>query len=383
MKILHTADWHVGKPLARRQRLEEAAAALKEVIAIADDEKVDVVLVCGDIYEYLAPAPEAEAIVYETLLALERLRIPVVIIPGNHDAPKRWSAVAPLLQRFSVFVVPEVRRPDRGGVVEVLSRDGSMAAQIATLPWVTDRRIVSARELMGLAEAPNQLYADEMGRLMKALCAGLDLRKCTLFAGHLFVSGATLGGGERTLTIGQIYGVTAQALPQVQYVALGHVHRPQQVPGCTVPARYAGSLLQLDFGESEQKKSVVVVELEPGRPARSREIPITAGRRLLDVMGTMDELTRHRDKKDSAFLRVTLKCDGPRLGLADEVRERLPNAIEVRLDYPRTIPEPQVSLRGVPPREQFARYHAGRYGSPASDTMLTLFDELMEEAGVS
>jgi exonuclease SbcD len=383
MKILHTADWHVGKPLARRSRLEEAEAALKEVVRIADDEKVDAVLVCGDIYEYLAPAPEAEAIVYETLLALERLRIPVMIIPGNHDAPKRWSVVAPLLQRFSVFVVPEVCRPDRGGVVELPARDGSMVAQIAALPWVTERKIVSATELMGLAEAPNQLYADELGRLMKALCANLDPRKCTLFAGHLFVSGAALGGGERTLTIGQIYGVTAQALPQVQYVAPGHVHRPQRVAGSAVPARYAGSLIQLDFGETEQKKSVVVVELEPAKPAQAREIPITAGRRLLDISGTMEELERYPESKHSCFFRVTLKCDNPRLGLADQVRERLPGAIEVRLDYPRNAIDPPATLRGIPPREQFARYYTQRHGAPATDAMLTLFDELMEEAGTS
>src|SRR5262249_62361045 len=113
------------------------------------------------------PAPEAEAIVYEALVALERLRIPVLIIPGNHDAPKRWSAIAPLLERFSVFVVSEVRRPDRGGGVELTARDGSKA-QIAALPGVTDRRIVSAVELMGLAEAPSQPYADAMGRPMRA-----------------------------------------------------------------------------------------------------------------------------------------------------------------------------------------------------------------------
>jgi exonuclease SbcD len=382
MKFLHTADWHVGKPLARRQRLDEAEEALKEIVAIAAAEKVDAVLVCGDIYEYLAPAPEAEAIVYETLVALERLRIPVVIIPGNHDAPKRWSAIAPLLQRFSVFVVPEVRRPDRGGVVEITARDGTKA-QIAALPWVTDRRIVSAVELMGLAEAPSQLYADEMGRLMKALCAGLDPRACTLFAGHLFVSGAKLGGGERTLTIGQTYGVTAQALPQVQYVALGHVHRPQRVPGSAIPARYAGSLLQLDFGETEQKKSVAIVEVAPGRPAEAREIPISAGRRLRDVSGTMEELTKYAETADSAFLRVTLKCDEPRPGLADEVRERLPNALDIHVAYARTEVEAPMTLRGLSPREQFAGYYAGRHGTPASEAMLDMFDELVEAAGTA
>ena len=383
MRILHTADWHVGKSLARRQRLDEAGAALKEVVAIAQDEKVDAVLVCGDIYEHLAPSAEAEALVYEALLALEQQKIPVVIIPGNHDAPKRWGAVAPLLKRFSVFVVPEVLRPERGGVVEVESRDGATTAQIAALPWVTEQRMISAMEMMGLAEAPNQAYADEMARLIKALCGTLDARKCTMFAGHLFVSGSKLGGGERSLTVGQIYGVTPQAMPQVQYVALGHVHRPQRVPGSAVPARYAGSLLQLDFGEKEQKKSVAVIELAPGKPAAVREIPISAGRQLLDVSGTMEELAAYRTIKDSAFLRATLKCDGPRPGLADEVRDRLPHAIEVRLEYPREEDNASPSLRGMAPRELFAHYYANRYGAPAGDAMLSLVDELVEKAGVA
>jgi exonuclease SbcD len=222
-----------------------------------------------------------------------------------------------------------------------------------------------------------------MARLIKALCGPLDPKKCTVFAGHLFVSGSKLGGGERSLTVGQIYGVTPQAMPQVQYVALGHVHRPQRIPGSAVPACYAGSLLQLDFGEREQKKTVAVIDLIPGKPAAVREIPLTAGRQLLDVSGTMEELATYRTTKDSAFLRATLKCDGPRPGLADEVRDRLPNAIEVRLEYPRREENNSPSLRGLAPREQFARYYADRHGAPAGEAMLSLFDELVEKAGVA
>lgn len=380
MRFLHTADWHVGKMLARSSRLDEAAGALSEVVGVARDEKVDAVLLCGDVYEHQAPPPEAEEIVYETLLALEKAGIPVVIIPGNHDAPRRWGAIAPLLRRFSVHIVPEVRRPAEGGVVELPSRDGSTSAQIAALPWVTERRIVTAAEMMGLAEEPGQLYADEMGRLMKALCAGLDPKRCTMFVGHLFVSGAALGGGERSLTVGQTYGVTAQAMPSVQYVALGHVHRPQRVPGSAVPARYAGSLLQLDFSETGHKKSVAIVDLTPGRPADVREVPLSAGRKLLDVTGTMAELAAHAATRDTAFLRVNLVADGPRPGLADQVMGMLPQAVEVRLQYPRTEAEAAVTVRGVPPREQFANYFRERHGASAGDDMLDLFVTLFDEA---
>lgn len=377
MRFLHTADWHIGKTIARRQRLDEAAAALRQMVEIAVEERVDAVLVCGDVYEHLAPSAEAEGIVYDTLLALERHRIAVVITPGNHDAPRRWSVIAPLLNRFAVQVVPEVRRPDRGGVVEIAARDGKTVAQVAALPWVMPHRMFSHVEMMGLAEAPNQAFADEMARLIGALTRGLDPRKCTIFAAHLFVGGAAIGGGERSLTIGETFAVTAQALPQVQYVALGHVHRPQRVPGSAVPARYSGSLLQLDFGEVGQDKSVVIVAVEPGKPADVREVPITAGRRLVDVAGTLDELSRHIDSRDTAYLRVTVKCDGPTPGLADSVRERLPHALDIRVDYPRVDGGVSRSVRGMPPREQFARYYADRHGVAADGAMLDLFDELL------
>ena len=270
----------------------------------------------------------------------------MVIIPGNHDAPKRWSAVAPLLQRFSVFVVPEVLRPERGGVVEVSPRGRHR--------WRPDRRPAlgdRAEHDLGDRDDGSRRGAEPSlcrrnGATDQGSLRTLDPTKCTVFAGHLFVSGATLGGGERSLTVGQIYGVTPQAMPQVQYVALGHVHRPQRVPGSAVPARYAGSLLQLDFGEREQKKSVALVELAPGKAAEVREIPITAGRQLLDVSGTMEELAGLPRSRRFRLSARDAEIDGPRPGLADEVRERLPNAIEVRLEYPRGEEAP-----ASPPRD--------------------------------
>jgi exonuclease SbcD len=376
MRILHTADWHVGKTIARQSRLDEHRAALREVAAIARDQKVDAVLVCGDVYEHQVPLPESETIVFETLLGLEMAGIPVVIIPGNHDAPKRWEALAPLLRRFAVRVVPKVLRPNAGGVVELSSRDGSTTVQIAALPWVSERYMVSAEELIGL-EAPGQKYADRMARLMQALAGNLDPTKCTMFAGHLFVAGAALGGGERSLTTGETYAVTAAAIPQVQYAALGHVHRPQRVKGSAVPARFAGSLLQLDFSETGHAKSISIVDLTPGLPAQVAEVPICAGRRLRDVAGTMEELSRRKQGLGSDFLRVTLKAEAPHPGQADAVRELLPNAIQVAIDYPRTAP-PEEPVRGLDPRALFALHYKRRHGVPAPDALLALFSEVLD-----
>jgi DNA repair protein SbcD/Mre11 len=197
MRLLHTGDWHVGKTLARRSRIEEANDALETVVALAVEHEVDAVLVCGDVFEHLAPSPEAEKVVYDALIRFEERRIPVVLIAGNHDHPQRWRAVEPLLARFAVHVVSEVRRPERGGIVEIAARDGSTIAQVAVLPWVTERRLVGAAELMGLAEQPYLTYATEVARLLEALCGGFDQEKCNVVAAHLYVSGAK-PGGERT-----------------------------------------------------------------------------------------------------------------------------------------------------------------------------------------
>jgi exonuclease SbcD len=380
MRVLHTGDWHVGKTLHRRQRLEEVDRVLGEVVAIARDEAVDLTLVCGDVFDHFAPSAEAERIVYRALLGLREAGSAVVVIPGNHDNAKRFGAVEQLSEAAGIVVVPEVRRPGAGGVVEVASRDGAQVAQVAVLPWVPEKALFGAEEMMGLEEDPNKAYAEELPRLLGALCTAFEPGKIHLLAAHVFVGGARVGGGERELTVGDLFAIAPQGLPTTpQYIALGHVHRPQEVPAAAVPARYAGSLLQLDFGEREQDKSVVIADLEPGLPSRTRLVPLTGGRPLLDVTGSLDDL-RAMDVDPEAYLRVMLRCDGPAPGLADDVRDVLPNALEVRLDYERAPGEREPGeLRRLSPRELFSRYYADRHGAPPDERLVKLFDELFEE----
>lgn len=380
MRILHTADWHVGKTLRRHQRLEELDAALAEMVQVAADAIVDVTLVCGDIFDQFAPSAEAERIVYRALVGLRSTGSAVLVIPGNHDNARRFAAIERLSQAAGIEIVPSVRRPQEGGVVEFASRSGDQVAQIAALPWVPERALFGAEEMMGLQEAPNLAYGEHMRRLLDALCTKFDPGKVHLLAAHLFVGGSRIGGGERELTVGDLFAIPAQALPVTpQYIALGHVHRPQEVPGSAVPARYSGSLVQLDFGEREQSKSVVIVDVEPGRPAQVRTVALTSSRPLLDVTGTLDEL-RSVDVDARAWLRVILRCDGPAAGLADEVREILPGALEVRLDYERVAGEREPGeLRRLAPRDLFARYYQDRHGAPPAPPLITLFQELLEE----
>jgi exonuclease SbcD len=381
MRFLHTGDWHVGRTIRGRPRTDEFAAALDEVVAIAADRRVDAVLAAGDIYDHRAVTADADRLVFETFLRLHDEGIPVVAVPGNHDSAARLDALAPLLGRIGVSVAARMRPPDRGGLVEVFARDRASRAMIACLPFVSPRRFSDAAQLFENVSAGYVDFDAGMGGLLDAYEAAFEDDAVNLVLGHMFVSGAEPGGGERQITIGADYAVSPSRLPgTAHYVALGHIHKPQAVRGAGGPARYCGSLLQLDFGEREQKKSVVVVEAEPGRRARTEQVPITAGRQLRDVSGTIDQLPGLGEALADAYLRVTVRVDGPVPGIADRVRELLPNALEVRVDYERAESQvSEVSLRSLEPREQFIAYYEEIHGTNPADETVGAFTRVYEE----
>jgi exonuclease SbcD len=350
-------------------------------VGVAVDEGVDCVLLAGDVYEHRAPVPDADALVFETFLRLHAAGIRVVAIPGNHDSAQRLSAFAGLLRPIGVDVAPWVVRPEAGGILVVPSRDGSEMAEVACVPFVPERRFGDAAKLFDASEAWYQSYAQGMGELLGAMADGFSPGRIPIVLAHLFTDGAlvTPGGGERELTIGIAYAVPPSRLPgAVAYVALGHVHLPQAVKGSPAPARYAGSLLQLDFGEAGQRKSVTVVEATAGRPASVTEVPLTAGRPLRDVRGTLDEVLVAGDAAGDAYLRVFVETDGPVPGIADRVRDELPGALDVHLLYERAEAErPAEPLSSLHPRRQFVAYHVAHHGAEPAPAVLEAFDEVL------
>ncbi len=380
MRFLHTADWHVGKAIRGRSRSEEFAAALDEVVAIAVDERVDAVLLAGDVYEHRAAAPEADAIVFDAFLRLHDSGIRVVAIPGNHDSALRLAALGKLLRPIGVEVADRILPPDRGGIVEVPSRDGSEVASVACVPFVPERRFGDAAELFEASETWHQAYADRMGELLGAMARGFRPGGVNIVLAHLFTDGARPGGGERDITIGLAYAVSPSRLPgDATYVALGHIHKPQAVAGSPAPARYAGSLLQLDFGERDQRKSVAIVEAAPGKPANASEVTLRSGRPLVDLRGTLDEIVASSGEVAEAWLRVFVRTDGPVPGIADRVREVLPNALDVHLEYERheasASSEPVSSLQ---PRDQFLAYYRAQHETEPSGDLVEAFDEVLQ-----
>ena len=384
LKVLHTADWHVGRTLHRRHRLSETREVLAEIAEIAEREHVDLVLVCGDLFEHHAPTGDAEQVAYDGLVALRDAGAEVLVTCGNHDNPRRLAAIESPFRAAGIEVVPTSRAADAGGVIEVHGRDGTRG-QVACLPWVPEHRLYDAGELMGSPESPFDSYAQRLTATIAGLCSSLDPTTATIFAGHLSVCGAKLGGGDdraaRELTMGEVFAVPPASLPAgVQYIALGHIHRPQQLPTVT-PARYAGSPMALDFGEVDQDKSVTLVEIEPGRPARLREIPVSAGRPLRDVRGTLDELAAQRDTLTEVWLRVTIECEGPTPGLADRIREILPSALVIRPEYPRQDDQddPGEDLRHLTGPQLFDRYYRTVHLTTPDLALAALFADLYEE----
>jgi exonuclease SbcD len=382
IRLLHTSDWHLGRTIRNRPRTEEFAAVLAEVVAIAVDERVDGVLVAGDLYDSRAPAPEADAVLVETLVHLYEAGIPVVAIGGNHDSAQRLEAFAPLYRAVGATIVANVHRPDAGGVVELRSRDGSTTALVACVPFVPERRFASTAALFDAPESWYATYADGMGNLLDAFAAAFRPDRVNVVLAHLYADGSLLGGGEREVTVGLEYAVSPARLPATaSYLALGHIHRPQRVAGAAAPGRYSGSLLQLDFGETEQHKSVALVEAAPGTPAAVREVALSAGRRLVDLRGTFDALSTAAGAVGDAWLRVFVETDGPVPGIADRVREALPNALDVKLVYDRTV-EAEAGPRSagvgaLGPRDQFAAYERLTHGVEPDPALLAAFDEVL------
>jgi exonuclease SbcD len=381
VKFLHTADWHIGRTIRGRSRSEEHDAVLGELASIARAHEVDAVLVCGDVFDTAAPAPESERIAYRALLDLASDGARVVVIAGNHDSDRRWQAVQPLLELGAVITRPVFDGPDTS-VVEVPSRDGREVMLVAALPFLSQRWVGKASQLMGgEASESVQLYEHRYRQLTAWLCSRFRSDTVNVVAAHAFVHGSDPSGSERAAHLSSAYGVPATVFPAAaHYVALGHLHRPQAIPG-PCPIRYCGSPLQLDFGEAGQRKVAVIVEASAGTPARVEEVPLTSGRELVVVDGTLDELRARAASgavDPDAYLRVHVRSK-VRIGLADEVRELFPNAVDVTLEGTSAGAARDVETRvGRSPRELFDAYL--QQAGVEDDALSALFDELYEEA---
>jgi len=390
MRFLHTSDWHLGRTVRGRSRDSEHEAALQQVLDYAREQAVDCVIVAGDVYDTSAPPPEAERLLYDFLRELHGAGIPTVLIAGNHDHPRRFEAIAPLLRSVNVHAIGDPKPAGQGGDFVVRSRDGRETAVVAALPWVTERRAVEFAQLQAGPSAAILRYADQVAAALRDLSNAFRPDTVNILVAHALVDDAIVGagGGERALhmTMG-IYGIQRGQLPaSAQYVALGHVHKAQELVKSPA-AWYSGSLLQLDFGETEQGKYVNLAEVHPRQPAKVTQLPITAGRQLSDVGSplrgvALADLPAVRERVGDAWLRVFVDLDMPVANLPAVVREQLPNAVHVERMRPGKPEEEAAPVQVSTPEEMFAAFYRSDlgHGREASAATLALFRRLLQEA---
>lgn len=379
MRILHTSDWHVGKVLKGRNRQEEHIRVLAQVVEIAQAERPDLVIVAGDLYDTAAPTAEATRLVTRALSALRKTGARVVAIGGNHDNGAALDALRPWADAAGIELRGSYPKSDLADLLIEGTTAGGERWRLVALPFLSQRYAIRAAEMYELSAAEaNQTYADLVARLIAKLSEPFaEPGVVNLLTAHLTIVGASTGGGEREAHTIMGYAVPATVFPpNAHYVALGHLHRTQQVIS-PCPTRYSGSPLAVDFGEEENVCSVAIVDVSADQAARVRDVPVTSARTLRTVRGTLDQLAKVN--LPEAWLRVLVR-EAPRPGLREDVQELLPNALEVRID-PDMLPdrsrERSAERAGRSPRQLFGDYLDSR--GNAEEGVRELFDELYDE----
>ncbi|WP_206885905.1 exonuclease SbcCD subunit D [Alicyclobacillus mali (ex Roth et al. 2021)] len=407
MRILHTADWHFGKTLEGRDRAPEQWKFIEELAAICDDEAVDLVLMAGDVYQTVNPSAEAEEMFYH---ALHRLaaggRRGVVIIAGNHDHADRIRAPRWLADSLGIVLVglpkDEIRptearrdavwRPWGGvGAVELAVPSCPHRARIAAVPYPSESRLGEVLSDSLQEREMRRSYSQRLADWFADLARHFRPDTVNLLASHVYVAGGIESDSEIQIQVGGAYAVGPSAFPaSAQYVALGHLHRPQEMEGPGgVPIRYAGSPIAYSFSEAGQQKSVTLVEVEPGERARWREIPLASGRPLVrwrasSLAEVHAWLGEGRDA--DAWIDLEVRVD-TEMALRDiqDLRGAAPHIVHIRPVLP--MQEGAESLdvqtsRSASPEALFRRFFEEKVGVPPDDALVELFLELVRDVDV-
>jgi DNA repair protein SbcD/Mre11 len=379
MRILHTADWHVGKVLKGHSRLDEQRAVMAEMVALVERESIDVVLVAGDVFDVSVPTPDAQHLAWTTLLGFRQHGAEVVVVAGNHDSAESFDALSSLFAAAGVTVVGRPRSPSVGGVLRFNVGTKREPLRLALLPFVSQRGSVRAADLLELdaAQARGQ-YADRLGAVVERLTADFSGDAVNMMVAHATISGAGFGGGEREAHSIFDYHLPALTFPSTAgYVALGHLHRQQLVPG-PCPIWYSGSPIVVDFGEGENRGGALIVDAAPGRPVKVESVEFESARRLITITGTVEQLVANAAALSGEPLIRAIVTEQARAGLAEEVRSAIANVLEVRIERPAAVMARGASSReGRTPSELFRQYLDTK--SVADPDVERMFAELLDE----
>lgn len=377
MRLLHTGDFHLGKRLYGVDRLSEAEAVITEIAAVAEARSVDAILIAGDILDRRIVDP---VVLSACLQGLERLGAvaPVVAITGNHDEPLFWAELAP-------YLAPRILLSAIDSVMTLETSSGPLT--IACMPWPepadadTTRGAIRAVSRHAYGDLVRQRLQD-VGRQVGKIRG--ERGGAAVMLAHLMVRGGVAGGGERELTLGGTYAVPGADIPSVfDYVALGHLHKPQNVASISVDARYSGSPVGLDFSGDGDEPSVTIVEIE-NRYVTTRVVPLTAGRRLVRIRGSLEQLPQLAARHPNAWFFCEVVSDDTRLDLVKVVRESVPDALRVeQISSRRTeelaVPSEDEDVIQKSLAELYSEWLVS-VGRPVDPDLLAEFEEALERA---
>lgn len=334
MKILHTSDWHLGRSLYGQFRYTEFDAFLVWLSDLIEMERIDVLLVAGDVFDTTIPSNRAQELYYAFLNRIARSTIcrHVVITSGNHDSSSFLEAPKSLLRVLDVHVVGSAADDPMDEVLILRDKRGRAEAIVCAVPYLRDRDIRSVGPCESIDEKNRKLH-EGLERHYRDVCMAAEQRRLQeggflplIVMGHLFTAGGTTvdGDGVREIYVGSLAHVSRSIFPPgIDYLALGHLHVPQTVDG-EEHLRYSGSPLPMGFGEAHHKKIVVLVEFEDGE-RQVREIPVPCFQSLERICGTLEDITARiyelRASGSNAWLEIEYtggECIGDLRGLLDD-----------------------------------------------------------------
>ena len=405
MKILHTADWHLGKRLDDRSRLEEQQVVLQEICEIAEREGVDAVLVAGDLFDTFNPPTEAVDLLYSTLkrLTADGHR-PVIAIAGNHDSPDRIEAPDPLARACGIIfagyphtLVPpfalntglRVLQSDKG-FVELQLPGAEIPLRILFTPYANEYRL---KTFLGLKESEEELRLLLQERWQALADRYCDRRGVNILITHLFM----VRRGDKLpeepeeekpiLHVGGVQVVHTENIPaQIQYTALGHLHRMHRVNASAAsPVFYSGSPLSYSFAEAGQQKQVLMIDVEPQEAAVVREVPLTRVKKLLRKRAHgVDEALQWLSENSDALVELTIVTDTFLTALERKALNAAHSGIVTMIPEVTNV-EPQVGSgkKQIDLNQSmetlFRDYFQHVKGQEANDELMQLFNEIMAE----
>jgi len=396
LKLLHTSDWHLGRLIETQPRLEEQAAFLEALIDIAERESVDVVLVAGDVYDTYNPPARAERLFFEKVKKLaDGGRRLIVIVSGNHDQPVRLGAAASWAAEHGVILCTDVTdqwedqqigrfRISGKGPGALAVSVGDDALDLALLPFPSESRLGELMSLSGKEEELQLSYSERVKLLLQERAAHFTDKTFGAVVSHLFVSGGELSDSERTLQWGGAYTVFGDAFPEsANYVALGHLHKPQSVAGLKGRGRYSGSPLQYSRSETGYAKSVTLIDTKAELPLEFQEhfIPLFKPIEIWHA-GSFEEaedcLIRQADRQ--AWVYLEIETGQPLTnGEIRRLKTLYPDLLSIEPIFPDQTGSVtgEVSLESMDVHELFSRYYEREYGAPPDPELMIRFASLL------